>query len=320
MDSETREWYGESTQSGLVDLTPVTPVEVGNTVTSTSACRHWFGTIPVVVTKKDGSTDSRDSTFFRKKFRKLKIDYIFQKERGKEAGYFHYQTYLYLPRKQRLNWLKNNICEFSHWEDCKNINASKEYCCKDDTRVEGPWLSIPRPRDLYALLEKELNKPLRPWQQSLMDYLIGPVDPRKVRVYVDQNGNTGKTWFVKHMAFYYPHLCTYITTTRNADILTAVNEDTQCVLIDIPRCVSSNDIFPANAIEQLKNGMVTQGKLQKELQSTLIPAVHVVVFTNTYPDKTKLSGDRWEIIQLISVPGENTTELHEEEEEFMVES
>jgi len=282
------------------NLTPEAPVEIGNTdreSTSTYAAKHWFATIPEI----DSSKNSRDSSFFIKKFRNLKIDYIFQLEAGEQTGYRHYQAYLCLPKKQRCRWLERNICSRGRFRVCDNINRSKVYCSKADTRIEGPWQNVSVPRDNYALLEAELNHPLRPWQDDLKQYILGPVDPRKVRIYVDETGNQGKTWFVKHMAFYFPHLCTYITTTRNADILTAVGEDTQCVLIDIPRCVSSNDIFPANAIEQIKNGVITQGKLLKELQFILIPACHVVVFTNTDPDRSKLSADRWDVVYLRSV-------------------
>lgn len=276
-------------------MTPEAPVEVGNTnkgSTSTYAAKHWFCTIPQL---DKNSSDSRDSSFFIRKFRKYDIKYIFQLEIGDDTGYRHFQCYLLLPRKQRNNWLERHICKLGRYRVCDNIDRSKSYCCKEETRAEGPWMNISPPRDTYALLETELNKELRPWQQELKEYLLGPVDQRKVRVYVDEVGDTGKTWFVKHMAFYFPHLVTYVTTTKNADILTAIDEDTRSVLIDIPRCVSSNDIFPANAIEQLKNGMVTQAKLQKKLISTLIPAIHVVIFTNTDPDRSKLSADRWDV-------------------------
>ena len=159
---------------------------------------------------------------------------------------------------------------------------------------------MPRPRDIQALLRKQLDHPLKQWQQQLHDELLqSEPDGRRVIVYVDEVGNTGKTWFVKHLTWKYPDegIC-YITTTRSADILTAITEDTRIVLIDIPRCVSNNDVFPANAIEQILNGMITQGKLLKVMTSLLIPPVHVVVFTNHYPDMAKLSSDRWVIRSL----------------------
>ena len=101
------------------------------------------------------------------------------------------------------------------------------------------------------------------------------------------------------MVWKYPDMgIVYCTTTRSADILTAINSDTRIVLIDIPRCVSNNDIFPANAIEQIKNGMISQGKLLKKMEFVMIPPVHVVVFTNHYPNLSLLSSDRWDITNI----------------------
>lgn len=283
----------------------------GNTGTPRGApAKHWIGTVPMEVGTEcsNGSVVPDFLTTFRQKITALGVKYIFQHERGVN-GYEHLQIYLELPRKQRLSWLKNKVHPTAHWEVCLDIEESKAYCCKPDTRVAGPWSNVPIPRDIAALLAAELDHPLREWQQKLHDELLaGPADSRIVTVYVDEVGNTGKSWFVKHMVWKYPDLgIVYCTTTRSADILTAINADTRIVLIDIPRCVSNNDIFPANAIEQIKNGMISQGKLQKEMQFVLIPSVHVVVFTNHYPDLSKLSGDRWQIRPLLSLPTSTST-------------
>lgn len=39
---------------------------------------------------------------------------------------------------KRLSTLKK-YGKTIHWELCKDIHKSIEYCTKEDTRVEGPW-------------------------------------------------------------------------------------------------------------------------------------------------------------------------------------
>lgn len=280
-------------------LTPEAP-RPGNTYSGRgAAAKHWICTI-----KYEG--DSNDSTvldFSAKqlidKLTHIRAKYVFQLEEG-ESGYVHWQLYVCLPAKQRLSYLRSRINSTGHYECVKHVDQAKLYCSKAETRLYGPFMNISLPRDIESELRRELDLPLRPWQEQLKELLLNTEpDSRKVLVYVDEDGNTGKSWFVKHMAWKYPESgLVYITTTRSADILTAINQETRIVLIDIPRCVSNNDIFPANAIEQIKNGMITQGKLQKTMQFVLIPSVHIVVFTNHHPDRSKLSADRWQIINL----------------------
>ena len=278
------------------DLAPVAPVapRAGNTRSARGAAAvHWFTTVKY----EEDRIGSNGSRFFDK-LTKLGVKYIGQRERGEETGYDHLQVYLRLPKKQRLQWLKRHVHPTARFEVCHDFRNVAKYCCKEETRIAGPWMTIPLPRDIPAELRAELDKPLREWQHQLSEELLDPTThPRRVIVYVDPVGNTGKSWFVKHFKWKHHNdrnvVC--ISTTRSADILTAIAEDTDIVFIDIPRCVSNNDAFPANAIEQIKNGMISQGKLQKEMQFVMTTGIKVVVFTNNDPDRNRLSSDRWDV-------------------------
>ncbi len=50
-------------------------------------------------------------------------------------------------------------------------------------------------------------------------------------------------------------------------------------------------------IESVKNGIVYNTKYESEMRVYKIP--HVIVFSNERPDETKLSHDRWDIIELL---------------------
>ena len=89
----------------------------------------------------------------------------------------------------------------------------------------------------------------------------------------------------------------YVSTCKSSDIVTVIKEYHRLIIIDIPR--SAGDFCPFGAVEQIKNGLVTNGKLLKEAQVINFAPPHVWVFSNSLPDKSKLSGDRWDIVHLI---------------------
>jgi len=63
---------------------------------------------------------------------------VWQHEAG-ENGTEHLQGYVVFVGKKRLQWLKNNCCERSHWEPRNGTHQqAKAYCTKEDTRIAGP--------------------------------------------------------------------------------------------------------------------------------------------------------------------------------------
>lgn len=62
-----------------------------------------------------------------------------QLEEG-ENGTRHLQGYLELKKKQRLSWLRNNVCDRGHYEARQGTrDQARDYCRKEDSRVDGPW-------------------------------------------------------------------------------------------------------------------------------------------------------------------------------------
>lgn len=62
---------------------------------------------------------------------------ILQEERG-ENGTLHWQGFIYLKQKKKLQWMKNHINARAHWEIARGTNEqARDYCRKDDTYTGG---------------------------------------------------------------------------------------------------------------------------------------------------------------------------------------
>jgi hypothetical protein len=64
-------------------------------------------------------------------------EYVFQLEKG-ESGTPHYQGFVSMVARQRATAMKK-ILPRAHWEQAKNPGAARNYCRKEESRVDGPW-------------------------------------------------------------------------------------------------------------------------------------------------------------------------------------
>lgn len=212
-------------------------------------------------------------------------------------------------------------------------NQAVDYCTKPDTRIDGPWvfgelgntagkrsdLSVfvsavadglsrddviekfpdvlaKYPRFVDAVFERkrvqglpeQVFTPREGWQQELWTTLCTEPDPRTVIWYYDSTGNTGKSWFAINCPGAY-----VITGGKHADIYYAYNFES-IVIFDWPR--DHEDRFPYGVAESFKNGYFLSTKYEVKRLRFRVP--HVVVFSNFYPDRIKLSQDRWEINEI----------------------
>lgn len=64
---------------------------------------------------------------------------VFQKERGEEKEHDHFQGYCQMKRAYPLSGMKK-LFPGAHLEIQRGTNEeAKEYCMKEDTRIDGPW-------------------------------------------------------------------------------------------------------------------------------------------------------------------------------------
>jgi len=129
--------------------------------------------------------------------------------------------------------------------------------------------------------------PRNGWQSRLAEDLEAAPDSRKIIWFFDSVGNSGKSYFATH---YNTKRSYYITGGRAADIYYGYQYE-PVVFFDLARM--KQDIVQYDVMESFKNGQFYSTKYECKNVKFQIP--HVVVFSNFYPDTTKLSADRWDI-------------------------
>lgn len=140
--------------------------------------------------------------------------------------------------------------------------------------------------------ESFMKKELRPWQIEAVKKLEEQ-DDRKILFVVDREGNTGKTFLANWLEAV--KQARVLSNMASADAKYLMESEDQFVVFDLVR--SSLDYVNYGCIEEIKNGCFTSTK--NECRRKVYERVmKVVVFMNQYPDETKLSKDRWDIMDL----------------------
>lgn len=232
------------------------------------------------------------------------LDKIFKKwacqvEEGSETGYKHWQIRGSLFVKKRLHEAIRTHHELEgHWSVTSGACTTFNYVMKNDTRVEGPYSDKDPPekvptRQLVEFMTKEMYG----WQKWLIDS-AQEVEDRKIKVVLDHNGNTGKSIMCEYLEFH--DLGVELPPMSSAeDLLQAVFGigEHKCYLIDMPRGMKKDRLASFYAgLESLKNGTVYDKRYAfKKLRMS---RPQVFVFSNTMPDLSLLSIDRWSIFQV----------------------
>lgn len=217
--------------------------------------------------------------------------FIFQEETG-EGGTPHLQGYICFHIKKRLSECKK-INNAIHWEKCRgNQQQNIDYCSKKETRT-GKIFS-----NFVPILQDPLEGlMLYPFQQEILDLCKTIPNNRTINWYWDENGNIGKTTLAKHICINYNAL--YITGKSN-DIKYAISQYIQSgkkldvVIFDFVR--SMEEFISYEAIEAVKNGIFFSGKYEGGM--CIFNSPHVFILANFPPVRSRLSTDRWNIIEI----------------------
>lgn len=231
--------------------------------------------------------------------------FVFQKEEG-DGGYLHYQGRLSLIKKRRKSelltlWKDHHI--FSKWHYSPSSNNSLQgecfYVVKVDTRVEGPWKDTDPVKIVTPQLAMFNSWELWPYQQKLVE-MVKPFSMRDIICVYDPKGYCGKSLFCEYLeyndlAFEVPPF------TLMEDLMQcvmSVEPKPKALIIDMPRAMSKKHLSQFYAgIECLKNGVAYDKRYKFRKVRFRRPAV--VVFTNSLPDTTFLSADRWKVFQIM---------------------
>lgn len=221
--------------------------------------------------------------------------YVFQEETG-EGGTGHLQGVFNAKNQIAFSTVKQWNLRL-HIEATRDIHLSVQYCSDPEKRsgriwcngfnVETQELGILEPASLFE------------WQMECLSYIQGPPDPRRVRWYYDPDGGCGKTELARYLiarrgAF-------FLASAKGADMCHQIiksRSHPKIVCINLTR--ASEGAFSYSTIESIKDGLVFSGKYEGGVR--LFPKPHLVIFANWYPDLTKLTTDRWQILTLRNNP------------------
>jgi hypothetical protein len=142
---------------------------------------------------------------------------------------------------------------------------------------------------VYDLPKHEYN----PWQLELFNRLSLVPSNRKVIFVVDYVGNSGKTWFAKHYMSIKSNV-QLLKFGKHSDMAYALESCVTTLFLNCSR--HQTEYLNYSFLEDVKDGLVFSTKYES-LMKTLGPC-HVVVLMNNYPDSTKLSVDRYDILDI----------------------
>ena len=263
------------------------------------------------------------------------IEYlVFGNEIG-ESGTPHLQGFVAFVARVRMTQLKQTISDRGHFEVAKFPEKAAEYCKKDGDYIEFGVLSLKKGKrsDIEAFKDdvkvgvlsvKELREAhsevyakfpqfcaqyvqdqnsvlgveahvLYGWQESLFQELKQEADPRKVVFCVDLVGNSGKSWFCHYVSGVIPNV-QVLLPGRKADMCMMVDLSARVVFVDATRSKQGEYIL-YDFLEELKNRYIFSSKYHSVLKCLKVTP-HVVVMMNEFPDMSKLSLDRYHILEV----------------------
>lgn len=220
--------------------------------------------------------------------------YVMQPETG-ESGTPHLQGTFQLPNARWRNAIAKRFPGI-HLEKTRSIEGAKAYCQKSETADEE--------RKIYCSANFRIVKdPLRgrdlyEWQRYVLKLIRTDPDDRSIHWFWEPTGNAGKTALAKSICLQFNAI--YVSG-KSSDINYAI---TQCeksskgipkiFIFDYPRSYESYVSY--GALEKVKDGIVFSAKYESRM--LLFNAPHVICFANFHPDLSKLSRDRWHIINI----------------------
>lgn len=264
---------------------------------------------------------------------KKEIRYAIVGRETGEGGTPHLQGYFSSRKAMRFKAVKNMVGDRAHVEMAKGSEQSNfEYCSKEGFYTEYGTRASPGkrsdleafkdavkagernpvnlrehhsevaaqyPRFFEAYIRDHAPKPdleyhpLYDWQQDLNERLKKTPDRREIIFVVDSEGNRGKTWFAQYYCELHDNAI-ILEPGKKADMAYALPDECRVLFVNVTR--EQNEFLNYSFLESCKDGMVFSTKYESRVKR--YNAMHVVVLMNQFPDLSKLSRDRYNIIQL----------------------
>ena len=175
----------------------------------------------------------------------------------------------------------------------------------------APYQALPREMkeavDLYMENQADFrdvgNVELKPWQESLLEYVQLPCD-REIFWIVGKEGNEGKNWFQKYVKSWLGarRVVTGIDIKANsASIFQALRKcpivTADIFLFNIGKSMKKFDQINYDALEKMKDGEAFASKYDSQQLKIRVPNV-VMVFSNSPPDVKELAKVRFRVFHI----------------------
>lgn len=263
-----------------------------------SACAVWD-----FRANEDIYTENFLITFLKANCKK----WTFQLEQS-DGNYRHWQGRFSLIKKRTkhilLNLFKEKKPNYLQPTSKENWKEDFFYAMKEDTRVKGPFSDKIMSEESNTYLPRQYrNLTLRPWQKTIKDS-AEVFENRIINLIYDPIGNNGKSTIaaiceILHGGIDMPPLNDYkelIQLTCNICMDTN-NRSPKIIFFDMPRAIRKDQLYGLySAIEQIKKGKLYDCRYH--YKAYWIDSPQIWVFTNTLPDLSMLSIDRWKIWQI----------------------
>jgi hypothetical protein len=140
-----------------------------------------------------------------------------------------------------------------------------------------------------------------PWQADLVEMITHTPQPRRISWWWEAIGNVGKSYMARHLALHCDGVI--ITAMKKADMLHLLTKSlsgARCVVFDLTRTTEEGSVAVVyEVLEQLSNGYICSGKYDSA--HVWVQPLHLIVFANFAPDRTKMSEDRWDVHHINSI-------------------
>lgn len=267
-----------------------------------------------------------------------KVKYVIYNTEQGENGTIHWQGYVEFDRPMSLTGVKGYLPHAHWEHARGSRQQCIDYCSKEDTRVPGtepvvigeverrpgkrndlqdvmefvkngatirqvyedyPMVAARHPNFVSKLFEFKMADDAevileidpKEWQRRVIKVIEGPVNPREIVWICDYEGGKGKSYLSKHIVDAYMGF--YCNGGKGTDIVYGY-QGNKVVVFDYVR--DAQDYVNYGVLEQLKNGCLYSTKYQSGMKRFNVP--HIIVFANFMPDQTKMSKDRWVIVDL----------------------
>ena len=171
------------------------------------------------------------------------------------------------------------------------VKCSKEYMLRNKAYDEAAGM-VSSIRSQHRAFNDLKNCKLSNWQFDIFKELINQPD-RIVLWVCDKVGNTGKTFICKFLRVMYNFFVSD-GTLDSRDLCYMFPEKISGIIFDV--CRNAEGKFNYEVLEGAKNGFLVSGKYEGKVRC--FKRVPVGVFANFLPDVSKLSADRWKIVEL----------------------